>query len=421
MIKEIKYIGEYNSLNRDFKVEIKDLKELRDWELSKDLTLNHISKSFFSFIALSNKTNNFLISQNEIGMLAIFSKYRTNNFDEQYFLLQKKFEPGNDPISQLSPAIQMTYSNLKGKHGGRINNLNFIKNLSLKANFSTLQLEQSDSFLHKKNLNYFGLLENNELPDFFKCIDLFWLSSKEIIDFAMEGNILHADTRSVLFFIFFRELIKKKLIEIGNNDLNTLLSKFSLFAFKNQSPWIFKKMKDICVYRNGKIYLDDKKEYFDKRYIIGVSVKSNSREISIWDQPLLSIESKTIYLFVSKKEGEYYLLVSIGLAPGLFTEFEILPSFVENYSEFKNFDYSKLMRKTKELHTSWQTEEGGRFYKRRNLHKIIFSEEMHSFENKPNLFWIKLNELYKFSFNTNFVSMELRSIGFLFFAHLLKK
>ena len=79
------------------------------------------------------------------------------------------------------------------------------------------------------------------------------------------------------------------------------------------------------------------------------------------------------------------------------------------------------MSKTKELHTSWQTEEGCRFYKRRNLHKIIFSKEMHSFENKPNLFWIKLNEFYKFSFNTNFVSMELRSIGFLFFALLLKK
>ena len=44
MIKEIKYIREYTSLNRDFKVEIKDLKELRDWEFSKDLTLNHISK-----------------------------------------------------------------------------------------------------------------------------------------------------------------------------------------------------------------------------------------------------------------------------------------------------------------------------------------------------------------------------------------
>ena len=149
MIKEIKYIEDYSSLNRDFKVEIKDLKELRDWEFSKDLKLNHISKSFFSFIALSNKKNNFLISQNEIGMLAIFSKYSTDNFDEQYYLLQKKFEPGNDPISQLSPAIQMTYSNLKGKHGGRINNLNFIK-IYLKNNFSTLQLEQSDSFLHKK-------------------------------------------------------------------------------------------------------------------------------------------------------------------------------------------------------------------------------------------------------------------------------
>ena len=74
----------------------------------------------------------------------------------------------------------------------------------------------------------------------------------------------------------------------------------------------------------------------------------------------------TYSCIISKKGGEYYLLVSIGLAPGLFTEFEILPSFVENYSELKNFDYSKLMGKTKELHTSWQTEEGGRFYKRRN-------------------------------------------------------
>ena len=79
------------------------------------------------------------------------------------------------------------------------------------------------------------------------------------------------------------------------------------------------------------------------------------------------------------------------------------------------------MGKTKELHTSWQTEEGGRFYKRINLHKIVFCEEMNSFEDKPNLFWIKLNEFYKFSFNTNFVSMELRSISFLFFALLLKK
>ena len=139
-----------------------------------------LALAMYPFALKDDKKNNFLISQNEIGMLAIFSKYSTDNFDEQYYLLQKKFEPGNDPISQLSPAIQMTYSNLKGKHGGRINNLNFIKNLSLKANFSNLQLEQSDSFLHKKNLNYFGLLENNELPDFFKCIDLFWLSSREI-------------------------------------------------------------------------------------------------------------------------------------------------------------------------------------------------------------------------------------------------
>ncbi len=50
MIKEIKYIGDYSSLNRDFKVEIKDVKELRDWEFSKDLThQSHLKKFFFFY------------------------------------------------------------------------------------------------------------------------------------------------------------------------------------------------------------------------------------------------------------------------------------------------------------------------------------------------------------------------------------
>jgi len=421
MSNNFKYKKDFNNINEDFLVELQDLKELKNWRLTNSLNLIHKSRSFFTFIGVKDQLNNFLISQNEVGILAIFCKNNSKDFFEQFFLLQNKFEPGNQPFTQLSPAIQMTYSNLKGKHGGENNNLNFIDNLSKNLYFSTLQLEQSDSFLHKKNLNYFALLENEEIPAFMQKSDLFWISTSEIIQFALKGEILHADSRSVLFFVFFDKFYKIDGNPGKSRSLNQLFSFFSLSAFKFQKPWRFTSMENICEYKEGKIYLNDNKQSFDKRHILGVKVSSKTREVKSWEQPLLSVESKAFLLIISKKANDIYILVSLGIGPGLFTEFEILPSFVFKSSE--NIEINELIKfkELKELHTSWQTEEGGRFFKRRNLHKIFLSNSMDIFNQENNLFWLNLNEFFNISNNTNFISMELRSIGFLLFSYLLRK
>ena len=421
MSNNFKFKKDFNNFNDQFSVELKDLKRLNNWRLSNSLDLHHVSHGFFTFKAVKSFFNNFLISQNEIGMLAIFCKSDTKDFFEQFFLLQNKFEPGNDPHTQLSPAIQMTYSNLKGKHGGKNNNLNFLDYFSKNLFFSTLQLEQSDSFLHKKNLNYFALLGNAELPQFIANNDLFWISSSEIIQFALRGEILHADTRSVMFFIFLKEFYEKEQKVSSYRDINNLFSLFSFYAFKFQKPWRMTSMENICEYKDGKIYLMENEQNFDNRNILGLSVKSKTREVKNWDQPLLSIEPKTYSLIISKKDNELYFLISIGIGPGLLTEFEILPTFIFNFSEKNKLNNLTNLLGISQLHSSWQTEEGGRFFKRRNLHKIFYSKNMKIFNDEKNLFWINLKEFYNLSFNTNFVSMELRSIGFLLFSHLLKK
>jgi len=280
MSNNFKSKEDFKNINEEFSVELKDLKELSNWSLTNGLDLIHVSNSFFTFIGVKTQFSNFLISQNEIGMLAIFCKNDSNDFFEQFFLLQNKFEPGNDPYTQLSPAIQMTYSNLKGKHGGKNNNLNFIDNLSKNLYFSTLQLEQSDSFLHKKNLNYFALLGDDQLPDFILKNDLFWISASEIIQFALKGETLHADSRSVMFFVFLNEFYKREKKDFKSRSLNQLFSLFSFFAFKFQKPWRITSIGNICEYKEGKIYLKNNEPSFDKRNILGVTVRSKTREVN---------------------------------------------------------------------------------------------------------------------------------------------
>ena len=87
MSNNFKFKKDFNNFNDEFLVELKDLKKLNNWTLTNSLNLHHFSHSFFSFQAVKSRFNNFLISQNEIGMLAIFCQSDTKDFFEQFFLL----------------------------------------------------------------------------------------------------------------------------------------------------------------------------------------------------------------------------------------------------------------------------------------------------------------------------------------------
>lgn len=397
------------------------LDQLNNWIFDKkNHSLYHKSNGFFTFIGTEqNNTKNILLFQNEIGLLAIFLRYKNKDFDNQQILLQKKQEPGNFPLTQISPSIQMTYSNLNGLHGGSKSKLDFINNQKRNIIYFFIKHEQSDSFLLKKNSNmlcyYDTNLEKNKLLNLRNSI---WLSTIDIINYLLAGKIIHSDTRSVIFLYFglrVMEIYKYKLLkEIKKN----LINKINIWNFKNQKNWRFLNIKDITFYKNGSLHLNDEINLRNKRTISGFRIKSNNREVSEWDQPLLEINKKIYNLIYTLKNNEINILTSLNASNGTWNEVEFLPTYFWDLNE-------KDMNLLKEndlilMHESEQTDEGGRFWRRSNLYQIYYTENYESLENYDDKLLLSLPELIYFYENSNHISMELRSICVLLFSYLIK-
>ena len=127
------------------------IEELDGWEIDEHLRLRHRSGGFYTFQSLrycdQTRTRRELrIVQNEIGVLLSHLIENTNDPLESLISVQSKFEPGNKPYHQLSPAIQKTYSNLKGLHGGNAVNIEDLLQTKDGSIYSaSLQSEQADS------------------------------------------------------------------------------------------------------------------------------------------------------------------------------------------------------------------------------------------------------------------------------------
>ena len=100
-------------------------------------------------------------------------------------------------------------------------------------------------------------------------------------------------------------------------------------------------------------------------------------------------------------------------------EFELLPTSITSLSKSNCGDKFESIINTKLVHHSWQNDEGGRFWRRKNLYRIFTSDKFDEIKIVDDYLVLNLSEiiyLYKNSFT---ISIELRSILFVFFAHLL--
>ena len=95
-----------------------------------------------------------------------------------------------------------------------------------------------------------------------------------------------------------------------------------------------------------------------------------------------------------------------------------MPTF-SFYSEEKA-SYDIRQPQMELIHQSNQTEEGGRFLKRSNLHRIFYIKDISNYKDDSNKLILSIPEILYFYENSDYISMELRSICFIFFAFLLK-
>ena len=434
----VKWLSKRNQVT---KVSIKETQFslLENWLFDeKTLNLSHKTGRFFSVDGLRiKKDTDFItqwcqpiINQAEVGYLGIITKEFNGVL---YFLMQAKIEPGNVNCVQLSPTLQATKSNYTQIHSGKVPKyLEYFKNATQdQILVDQLQSEQGARFLRKRNRNI--IIKIDEEIDVYE--DFRWLTLGQIKKLILQDNLVNMDSRTVisaitfndqrlirehnpsLYSTFGHELLLSSMINSGKNSMSNLMSWLcSLKSMCNlvvdQIP--LNEVNDWMVTDNEIFHKDNK--YFK---IIGVNVHIENREVKDWCQPIVKPMEHGICAFLIKKiYGTYHFLVQAKFECGNFDMYEFAPtvqclqSELLNTSSNKHYFINDVNNAKKEniIIDTYQSEEGGRFYKEQNRNMLIKVDENFSEELPRNYAWMTLGQLNSFLKYNNFVNIQARSI-----------
>lgn len=384
-----------------------NIMDILNWKIDSKKIYNK-NKSFFSIIPFkftdSQKAVWFqpLIIQKEVGILGILKK-RYRSLD--YYLLQAKVEPGNINGIQLSPTVQATKSNYLRKHGGKKTNyLDFFikkKNLNIVSNLKLS--EQGSRYLDKSNKNILIDIKNTKIK---KIQNFIWVTKKNLNYLLNKKNLLNMDTISVL-----SSSIKKNNID---NPINkNLIISNNLTKFKKRFT-IKKKIISFGDLYNWKIsknkISDIKSKFFS---IIFLKIKTNSREVSEWFQPIISDHyiSFNGFLVRSINETMHYLL-QYTLEPGFtFPKYTSTVS-IKNYNSKNNntkINFFNFFKKNNKIINFINSDEGGRFYKNETHNSICVLNPKENLSLKKNFIWASHNQVINL-INKNLLSIEARNL-----------
>lgn len=431
------------------KIEQVEFSQMKDWVFDPISTnLVHSSRKFFSIIGINVKTNwgrvpeweQPIINQPEIGILGIIAK-RIDGI--LYFLMQAKIEPGNINYVQLSPTLQATKSNYTQVHrGNRPLYLEYFngEKQNVKILLDQLQSEQGARFLRKRNRNVIVEVEEDiEVYDNF-----IWLTLGQIKRLLRYDNIVNMDTRTVISGIPFGdypsqilelydtfETIFGKLGEYERGLMRSFLDKDThLYEMEQIISWIT-RLKSFYELEVTPIPLKSVKKWEitpreirhqDGKYfsVIAVNVEIENREVKQWSQPLIKAAQEGIIAFLIKRiKGVYHFLVQAKLEPGNLDIIELAPTvqcLTGNYrkglSEYEPPFLDIVLNALPDQirYSTYQSEEGGRFYKEQNKNMIIEVGDDFPLEVPENYFWMTLWQLKEFLKFNNYLNIEARSL-----------
>jgi oxidase EvaA len=427
-------------------INIVPLSLLRGWGFNEG-RISHQSGKFFSIDGISITTNyrdvnswdQPIINQPEIGFLGFIVK-KINGV--LHFLMQAKIEPGNINLVQLSPTLQATRSNYTRVHKGTSPAYleYFTGEKKVYVLIDQLQSEQGARFLRKRNRNIIVEIDEDiEIKDNF-----IWVSLGQIKELLNYPNVVNMDTRTVIAGIDFGSFSEESLslfsairnsnpqwvsksdsflYSVLNNDnhlheiediikwITTLKFKYELEVqnkdLNNLRKWIY----------DEKTVFHEHKKYFD---VIGVNVQIGSREVISWDQPMIRSSQEGLIGFLVKKiNGIYHFLVQAKLEAGNFDIIELAPTvqcltgnYRNGYNEYTIPYLDTILNASKEQvwYSTYQSEEGGRFYQEQNLNTIVEVDDNFPTQVEDNYCWMTLNQIISFVNYNNYLNIAARSL-----------
>ena len=422
--------------------------KLKGWGFYDD-KICHNSGLFYNIEGIHIETNyrdthqwdQPIINQPETGILGFIVKKIGGVF---HFLIQAKVEPGNLNLVQLSPTLQATRSNYMLVHGGRtpayLEYFNGVKEVNVLVD--QMQSEQGARFLHKRNRNMIVEVDENE--EIEVKTNFIWVSLGQIKELLHYPNVVNMDSRTIIACINYGSYPERSLnlldqmrrmmnahsskqdsflysvlsAENHLHDLEDIIQWITAMKFKYElivKPIGISQMQN-WIYDGNTISHKDGK-YFD---VIGVSIEIGNREVVNWDQPMIRPAQSGLIAFIVKRiNGIYHFLVQAKMECGNFDVIEMAPTvqcMTGNYRKGQN-EYTipyleEVLSAPKEniWYSSYQSEEGGRFFQEQNLNTIVEVGEDFPLRVEENYCWMTLNQMLTFVSYNYYLNMAARSL-----------
>ena len=422
--------------------------KLRGWAYRDD-RICHNSGHFYSIEGIRVETDyrdkhqwdQPIINQPEMGFLGFIVKRIGGVL---HFLVQAKVEPGNLNLVQLSPTLQATRSNYTLVHGGKspayLEYFNGERNVTVLVD--QLQSEQGARFLHKRNRNM--IVEVDEKEEVEVKSNFIWVTLGQIKELLRYPNVVNMDSRTVIACVKYGSYPEQSINLLARmrrmtgahsskpdsflysvlsaenhlHNLQDIIQWITSMKFKYElsvKPIGISQMQD-WTYDGHSIFHKDRK-YFD---VIGVSVEIGNREVVSWDQPMVRPAQEGLIAFIVKRiNGIYHFLVQAKLECGNLDIIEMAPTvqcMTGNYRKGHNeytIPYLEDVLNApndKIWYSSYQSEEGGRFFHEQNLNTIVEVGDDFPLDVQENYCWMTLNQMLSFVSYNYYLNMAARSL-----------
>ena len=311
-----------------------------------------------------------------------------------------------------------------------------------------LQSEQGARFYHKRNRNIIIKIKDDE--DIQLENNHRFMTLGQISKLMEKNNLVNMDTRSVLSNISFAPknincddkinehnlvnmlsscpLISKSkarsgaIIMVSNHPNSYSLSTFNEILMKiTELKFNTELYTNIIPLNNIKGWIQTSNEiYHEKRKyfsVIGVHIEAMNREVSNWDQPIITQEHVGLVGFITQEiSGVLHFLTQLKSESGVLDLLEISPTvqcITSNYMLNDKPEYVDDLldsNKNKILFDTSQSEEGGRFFKESNRYIISKIIESNLYNTSDSYIWMNLFQMKNFIKFNNYINVEARSL-----------
>jgi oxidase EvaA len=409
------------------------LAALSDWAFEPATgNLRHRTGRFFSIEGVHVTTNygaiarwtQPIIDQPEVGILGLLVARDRGTLQ---VLAQRKIEPGNVNVAQISPTLQATESNYTRVHGGsRPRYLEYFVALRRGTVLADqLQVEQAARYGGKRNRNIIVEVDRDEVP---LAPDFRWIGLGELTACAHVPSALNLDMRSVLSCLpasLFRVVGGQRpdapfAVRVAHSltcdcACERLAEIRAWLLGLRQSFWMEARKVPLRAV-SGWHHADGVIAHESGRFfeVLGVSVEAPTREVTRWDQPLVRGTGRGITgLLCQQQDGLLRFLARGVLEPGqpmvrVGPTVQCIPA---NHRAPPPYlaEIARAPESQVRLRTV-QSEEGGRFYRdERDLVVVELAPDA-PVEARPEYMWLTLRELKELIATDGVVNIEARSL-----------